>query len=50
MARKILRKSIGRQWMRRAVFVAIFFPYQFALRVRSLVTDRVILHYSPEDL
>ena len=48
-ARQILRNSIEGQWKRIAVYVAMFFPYEAALRLRSLLTDRAILHYSPED-
>jgi len=49
-ARKILRGSIEGQWKRIAVYVGMFFPYAFALRLRSLLTDRAILHYSAEDV
>ncbi len=49
-ARKILGGIIGGRLRRMAVYVAMFLPYRLALRVRSLVTDRAILHYSNEEV
>ena len=48
-ARRIMRANIAGQWRRRVIYFTMLFPYEFALRARSLFTDRAVLHYDSED-
>jgi hypothetical protein len=47
---KILRGRIEGQLEQIAIYITMFFPYEFALLVQSLVTNRTLLPDSPRSL